>query len=115
MELTREVLSVLPFERRIEIEANIQRKDFTQSELASIQEEIRSCLESRFPRGRKAEPEKCQDLVTLGSNRTDETIGRLFHESRETVRKRREVFTVAKIDPENFGDLQSSQPHGGSG
>lgn len=114
MELTREVLSGLPFYRRIEIEANIQRKGFTQSELASIQEEIRSCLESRFPRGRKAEPEKCQDLVTLGANRVDEVIGQIFGESRENVRKRREVVKAANEDPNGFGDLAEEMDHSGS-
>lgn len=114
MESTQGILGVLPIERRIEIEENIRRKNFTQSELAEVQEEMRRRLEEQFPRGRKAGTEKCQNLGTLGVNRVDEAIGDIFGESRETVRKRREVVKASKEDPGNFSGLVEEMDKRGS-
>lgn len=111
--LQKDLLNILPFEIRCEIEENIQRKNFTQSEIYKIQELIRSYLEKKFTQGRKTESkdpqtDNCQHVGTLASaglKRIDDLSGKLFDESGETTRRRRIVMNAAKNNPEKFAKL----------
>ena len=97
-----EMLAALPFELRVEIAANVARKDFTQSELAEIQ---RVAIE-HWSAARKANQGKRSDLtstknfVEVGQvGRTENTtalVAKMFGESEPTVRKRLAIVDAAK-------------------
>lgn len=108
MQLTREILDKLPLSLRIEIEENISRKDFSQSERAALQEAI--LAEVR----RHGEPGRRTDLETSGNNfpkvrkepeRATQTVGRIFGESGKQVQQRIAIVTAAKNNP---GQLDAS-------
>ena len=106
--LDMSVLSLLSTELRYEIEENIQRKNFTQSELHLIQEEIRKFLTLKFQQGRKSENRISQNFGTLSSmglKRIDDLVGKLFGESGETTRKRRIIMEASKNNTKHFEKL----------
>jgi N6-adenosine-specific RNA methylase IME4 len=107
-----EILQILPKDLQYEIEENNQRKDYSFIEKAEIQEKLHTLFQSKFPPGRKhnnaSDPEKCQDvdtLASLGMKRVDEFVGKLTGESKETVRKNREIYTAVKKNPDKYNDL----------
>jgi N6-adenosine-specific RNA methylase IME4 len=112
--LQRDLLHFLPFEIRCEVEENIQRKNFTQSELYKIQEYIRAQLTKKFQQGRKIKTgnhfqnENCQQVGTLASaglKRIDDLNGKIFGESGETTRRRRVVMKAFKNNDKKFAKL----------
>lgn len=109
--IERSLLRNLPLFLRMEIEENITRKDYSQSEIAAIQELVRQSIIKNNRPGRPAKEEVCEDSNGKISNRldifgkTDDIIGEFFHESKEIVRQRREIIEAAEVDPEKHGDL----------
>ena len=110
--INQSLLKNLPLPLRMEISENIYRKDYTQSELADIQETIRQTIIKTNRPGRPAKEEKvCENgngkltnrLVNFGE--TDGIVGEYFNESKEIVRQRREVIEAAEVEPEKHGDL----------
>jgi len=108
----RSLLKNLPLPLKIEIEENLTRKDYTQSEIAEIQEIMRQSIIKINRPGRPAKEEGvCEDCNGNLTNRldnfgkTDDIIGEFFNESKETVRQRREIVTAAEAEPEKQGDL----------
>jgi len=95
---------------------NVSRKDFSQSELAALQEAI--LAEVR----RHGEPGRRTDLKTSGKNfpkvrkepeRATQTVGRIFGESGKQVQQRIAIVKAAKDNPEQFGKLQADMDRTG--
>lgn len=110
--LDREMLAALPFSLRIEIAENLMRKDFTQSELAEIQQQIIEHLSAarKANQGKRTDLEtSTQTAVEVGRPKrvenTTEQVARLFGESEHTTRKRLAVVAAARAEPEKFGRL----------
>jgi len=102
MELDRDTLRRLPFALRVEIEENAQRKELTQSELATVQGRILAELR------KQAKPGTRTDLTSgkgFPEVRATEIVGALFNESRKQVEKRIAVKEAADAEPEKFGKL----------
>jgi hypothetical protein len=97
MKVDVELLKKLPRDLAVEIAENVCRKDLTDLELAALQIRIGEVVAAEQPKGgRPSTYEKLShkvDSVSRDRNgsRTDAVVGRMFGESRETVRKRREV------------------------
>jgi N6-adenosine-specific RNA methylase IME4 len=97
MKVDVELLKKLPGDLAVEFAENFCRKDFTESELAALQNRIGEVVAAEQPKGgRPVTHGKLShkiDAVSRDRNgsRTDAVVGRMFGESRETVRKRREV------------------------
>lgn len=108
--LDPELLGALPFALRAEIEENVTRKNFTQSELAEAQRliiEHWSALR-RQRQGMRTDLTSTKNFVEVGSNRSDNTtalVAKLFGESEPTTRKRFAVVDAAKTEPDRFGAL----------
>ena len=102
-ELLAVLLQLLPAELRYEIEENDQRKSYTFTEKAELQEKLSKIYKEKFPVGKKGnDKELCQQVGTLadaGIKRVDDVIGKAFNESGETVRKRRIIHNAVKNDP----------------
>ena len=110
--INRSLLKNLPLPLRMEISENIYRKDYTQSELAAIQETIRQSIIKTNRPGRPAKEEKvCENgngkLGAQADNlsKTDDIIGKFFNESGDTVSRRREVMQAAEVEPQKHRDL----------
>ncbi|MDW9503037.1 hypothetical protein GOB10_18435 [Sinorhizobium meliloti] len=107
--LDPDLLAALPFRLRVEIEENICRKDFSQSELAEIQRRLidHFAAARRKGQGRRTDLTSTQKAVEVGKPKrfenTHQIVGRLFGESEHTVRKRLEVYQAAMAEPERFG------------
>lgn len=104
--VSEELLEKLPIELQVEIYENIQRKNYTQLELAKIQKKLKDEFSEHTEQGRRIDLEN-KPLSQNGTevNRTDEKIGKIFSENRKTVNKRISVFEAAQEDPEKYGDL----------
>ncbi|HET6457359.1 MAG TPA: MT-A70 family methyltransferase [Nitrosopumilaceae archaeon] len=105
-----ELLSLLPLEIRCEIEANNQRKDYSFTEKAAIQENLNQEFKKLFTQGRKnsKQKENCQTVGTLksiGVDRIDDLVGKITNESGETVRKRREVQEAIQEKPAKYSQI----------
>jgi len=100
------LLQLLPLELRYEIEENNQRKSYTFTEIAEMQEKLSKIFKQKFPVGKKGNgKEMCQNVGTLadaGIKRVDDVIGKAFKESGETVRKRRVIHNAVKKDPKKY-------------
>lgn len=107
MNVNLDILKLMPLKFRAQIEENVIREDFRQSEIAAIQEEIRRYVASVNPPGRpKKGTRKGKLSKYLDSfSRTDDVIAHLFGESGETIRKRRAIMEAARTGPEKHGDL----------
>ena len=121
--ITPEMMAQLPKALRIEIDENIHRKDFTETERAQLQRAIieRWALEAKRRQllGRAAEPAQPRDVqaadpegappsTTVKAKRrpnTTEKVAKLFGEKEATVRKRLAVVEAAEAEPERFGAL----------
>jgi N6-adenosine-specific RNA methylase IME4 len=107
--LDRELLRRLPSHLRIEIEENIQRKDFTESELGAIQRALIDELSKPEMKRQGART----DLTCTAQDRTSSTrrqnttekVAKLFGESERTVQRRLDVLSAAEAEPERFGKL----------
>ncbi len=114
MEIDRDILSRLSWALRVEVEENVTRKDFTQSELADIQGKLIAEL-SKPEMKRQGERSDLSAVTSTEiavevvkpkrSRNTTEKVARLFGESKRTVRKRIDVATAAEAEPEKFGKL----------
>jgi N6-adenosine-specific RNA methylase IME4 len=107
--LDRELLRRLPPHLRIEIEENVQRKDFTESELGAIQRALINELSKPEMKRQGART----DLTCTAQDRTSssrrqnstEKVAKLFGESERTVRRRLDVLAAAEAEPDKFGHL----------
>jgi N6-adenosine-specific RNA methylase IME4 len=115
--LDRELLRRLPPHLRIEIEANVQRKDFTESELGAIQ---RALINELSKPEMKRQGERT-DLTCTAPDRTSssrrenttEKVAKLFGESERTVTRRLDVLAAAEAEPERFGKLAADMDRTG--
>lgn len=110
--LDPELLAALPFALRAEIEENVTRKDFTQSELAEIQ---RIVIE-HWSAVRRQRQGIRTDLLTSTQvavevarpkrfENTTQQVAQLFGESEHTTRKRLAIVDAAEAQPERFARL----------
>jgi len=115
--LDEDVLDSLPLQLRAEIVENIDRKSFTQSELAEIQGMLITRLSSpEFQRrGRRSQAQIDADaaagIVYERPKRFEnvtEKVAKLFGESEMTVRKRLAVAQAAKDDPEHYAGVSTN-------
>jgi N6-adenosine-specific RNA methylase IME4 len=114
------MLAALPIELRIEIEENVQRKDFTQSELADIQ---RTVIEhwskiAKENQGRRSDLTSTQGCVEVAEKpsrylNVTEKVARLFNESEGQTRKRLAVVEAAEREPEKYGSLRDDMDRSG--
>ena len=97
-EINEKALEKLPIELRIEIEENIHRKGYTQSELAEIQKFIRAELSKYTEPGRRTDlgKETSSKILEEVDHGTLEVVSKLFGESHETTRKRMYIFNHEK-------------------
>jgi len=102
MELNRELLEQLPLALRGEIDENVQRKDFTQSELAAVQKRILDELRKHKTPGARTD---LKAEKVFSDVRATGIVGRLFNESHKQVEKRLAVVEAAEAEPEKFGKL----------
>ena len=107
-------LTVLPIELRAQIAENVIRKDFTQSELAAVQETVIAYLskQQKANQGHRTDLEEatCTEIavqVEKPSRRTNTTekVAKMFGESERTVRKRLDVVAAADAEPEKYRPL----------
>jgi N6-adenosine-specific RNA methylase IME4 len=110
MELNRNVLSKLSLERRIEIEENSQRKDLTQSELATQQRSIIAELRKHVAPGTRSD---LSSEKVFSEVRTTAIVGKLFGESHKQVEKRIAVVEAAEANPEKFAKLRDDMDRTG--
>ena len=110
--IERSLLRNLPLPLRMEIEENITRKDYNQSEIAAIQETIKQSIIKTNRPGRPAKGDKvCEngngklDAQADNLSKTDDIIGKFFSESGDTVSRRREVMQAAEVEPQKHEDL----------
>ena len=111
MQLNSDALALLPYSVRAEIEENILRKDFTQSELAEIQRELIAVMSRpEFKnQGERTDltctPNDVQvEPVTRRENVT-EKVAKLFGEGEGTVRRRFEIVEAAEAEPDKYSGL----------
>jgi N6-adenosine-specific RNA methylase IME4 len=107
MKLNQTALRQLPFELRVEISENSQRKPWTQSELANTQRKIlRELRKLKAPgtrtdlKGGEASSGKTSPQVHVTG-----IVGKLYGESRTQVERRLAVVAAAEAEPEKFGKL----------
>lgn len=105
MQLDRTALRQLPRALQYEIDENIQRKDYSQSELAVVQRDLLEVVR------RQAEPGRRTDVTGENAfsevrDRATAIVGRPFGESHKTVEKRLAVFEAAEADPARYGHLR---------
>src|SRR5947209_4812320 len=121
--ITPEMLAQLPKALRIEIDENVQRKDFTETELAHLQRRLIGHLSEEAKKrqlaGRAAEPAQPRDVQAAGPEgvppstapkahrrlSTTEKVARMFGEKEETVRRRLAVVEAAENAPEKYGKI----------
>jgi N6-adenosine-specific RNA methylase IME4 len=107
--LDLELLSALPLYLRAEIEENVTRKDFTQSELAEIQRVILDHFAAarKLSQGSRTDLTSTKTCVEVGRSKrvenSTEQVARLFGESEGTLRKRLAIVEAAARDPARFG------------
>ena len=104
MSIDLELLRRLPSHLRIEIEENIQRKDFTESELGAIQRPLISELSQSKRQGERTDLTCTAQGRTSSTRRenTTERVTKIFGETERTVRKRLDVIAAAEAEPERF-------------
>ena len=109
--LDPELLAALPFVLRAEVEENVTRKDFTQSELAEIQRVILEHWTAvrKQRQGARTDLTSTQVAVEVGKPKrfenTTQQVAKLFGESEHTVRKRLAIVKAAAAEPDRFGKL----------
>ncbi len=109
--LDPELLAALPFALRAEVEGNVTRKDFSQSELAEIQSVILDHWTAvrKQRQGARTDLTSTQVAVEVGKPKrvenTHEQVAKLFGESEHTTRKRLAIVDAARAEPERFSKL----------
>jgi N6-adenosine-specific RNA methylase IME4 len=117
--IDRELLDALSDTLRVEIEENITRKDFTQSELAEIQAHIITYWSAvrKQRQGARTDLTSTQTAVEVERPKrvenTTEQVARLFGESEHTTRKRLAIVEAAKAEPERFNKLVADMDRSG--
>jgi len=103
-----ELLDNIPDDLRIEIIENEFRKDFTDSEKASIADWIKPYLKEQTNQGNRTDlvntPTSTKHLVKVNPESVNQKIAKIFDESHETVRKRTKVFEDISEDTKNALD-----------
>lgn len=94
----RDLLQALPLERRIELDENLVRKPYTQSEIGRIQQEVAGRVWDWLAQNQK-------QLGDYGFDKMSGFLGTLFHESSPTVERRFAILRAAAEDPSRFGHL----------
>jgi N6-adenosine-specific RNA methylase IME4 len=112
MDLTRDILSQLPFNLQVEIEENAQRKSLTQTELAHQQDVILKALRKHTAPGTRTDlrPTSAKAFAEV---RPTAVAGKIFNESHRQVEKRLAIVEAAEADPARFGKLQEDMDRTG--
>ena len=109
MNVDPKLLAALPLLLRVEIEENVQRKEFTQSELADIQLTLIDHLSSHKNQGQRNDLTCTEKPVQVDAparrENSTEQVARIFGESERTVRNRIDVVQAAAAEPDNYGSL----------
>ena len=109
--LDPELLAALPFALRAEVDENVTRKNFSQSELAEIQRVVIEHWSAarKANQGKRSDLTSTKNFVEVGqvgrSENTTALVAKMFGESEPTVRKRLAVVDAAQAEPERFGPL----------
>jgi N6-adenosine-specific RNA methylase IME4 len=105
MKIDRELLRRLPRALRIEVEENLQRKDFPPSELAAVWRaiEVRERTAAKERQGERTDKHGGKLSTKFGSAR--DKIGAVAAVSGRTLQKIVAVVAAAEAEPERFGKL----------
>lgn len=107
-----DLIDKLPLELRHQILENVDRKDFTEEELAAIQKKIRDsgALDEQGKRTDLKGGETSTQIAQKSEEKRGvyKKIGSLFGESDNTVRKRIEIVEAAEENPEEYSDLEKA-------
>jgi N6-adenosine-specific RNA methylase IME4 len=105
MKIDRELLRRLPRALRIEVEENLQRKDFPPSELAAVWRaiEVRERTAAKERQGERTDKHGGKLSTKFGSAR--DKIGAVAGVSGRTLQKIVAVVAAAEAEPERFGKL----------
>jgi N6-adenosine-specific RNA methylase IME4 len=105
MKIDRELLRRLPRALRIEVEENLQRKDFPPSELAAVWRaiEVRERTAAKEGQGERTDKHGGKLSTKFGSAR--DKIGAVAAVSGRTLQKIVAVVAAAEAEPERFGKL----------
>lgn len=108
--MSLEFLYKLPKDLQIEISENVMREDFTEEAKAKFQKKLQKELKKFTHPGARTDIKKtsAKYLAEVGDKRVLNTIGKLFEESGETVRKRIIIFDTIENKPEKFKRLKQS-------
>jgi N6-adenosine-specific RNA methylase IME4 len=104
MQLDRSALRALPRPLQIEIEENVQRKEWTQSETAVVQRRLLEIVRSQAQPGRRTDL-TAENAFSAVRDRATAVVGRLFGESHKQVEKRLDILNKATQDPARYGHL----------
>ena len=102
-----DLMKNLPIHLRVEIEENLVRKSFNDSELAEVQKRLIGELSKRqYKRQGRRNGTSTQNYVEARKPKrtpnTTQKVARMFGESEMTLRKRFDVVEKAKTNPEKF-------------
>jgi len=86
-----------------ELDENICRKNFTQSELARVQKYLKESFEKSTNQGKRNDLTSTNKLVQVNS--TLGKVGKIFGESGEHVRRRLKIYDSIKNSPAKYHDL----------
>jgi N6-adenosine-specific RNA methylase IME4 len=116
MKLNRTALRLLPFDLRVEISENLQRKALSQSELAIQQRRILAELRKHKAPGTRTDLKGGNATCgkALPEVHVTSIVGKLYGESRTQIEKRLAIVDAAKADPERFGMLVTDMDRGDS-
>lgn len=105
--MKNEILESLPLYLRIEIEENIIRKDWSQEELAKLQQRLADEFGKHRQVGRRTDIDKtsAKNFAEV-DNRVLNAVGSVFKESGELVRQR---LKVARMKPELLQEVDSGR------
>ena len=90
MRLERGALRALPRPLQIEIDENVQRKEWTQSETAVVQRRLLEIVRSQAQPGRRTDL-TAENAFSAVRDRATAVVGRLFGELHKQVEKRTSI------------------------
>jgi N6-adenosine-specific RNA methylase IME4 len=115
MKLNPTALRLLPFDLRVEISENLQRKALTQSEMAFQQRRILQELRKHKAPGTRTDLKggKATSEKVFSEVRATDIVAKIFNESHKQTEKRLAIVAAAEAEPERFGKLLADMDRNG--
>jgi len=108
------LLKLLPFELRVEIEENRVRDDLKQSEIAECERQLIKELEKHTKPGKRTDLTSVSRETEVEIGRSTEQVGKIFGESKDTVHRRLAIVEAAEEDPEKFKPIAEEMDETGN-